>query len=118
MYNTTGFTTITTTTGLDITAPAMLVSKTGQFKIIGSGVIKNTKTKQTIFKGNINGLGIHYLDEQCYHALNKNGKTIIYKDTNKQEYCIEENILNIQLPKSLQMAKQVVCNTILMIKIY
>ena len=110
MYDTTAFTTITTTTGLDITAPAMFVSKTGEFKVVGNGVIKNTKTKQTIFKGDINGFGIHYLNKQCYCTINKDGKIIIYKNINKQEYCIKENIPNMQLPKSLQMAKQVVCN--------
>ena len=108
IYDTKEFATITTTTGLDITAPALLNSKTGQFKIIGNGVIKNTETKQTIFKGDINGLGIYYRDGQCYCTINKDRKIIICK--NKQEYCIKENISNIQLSKSLQMAKQVVCN--------
>lgn len=109
IYDTEEFATVTTPTGFDVTAPLLLNSETGQFKVIGNGVIENTKTKQTIFKGNLNGFGIHYLDEQCYHAINKNGAVIIGKNINKQEYCIKKNISNIQLPKSLQMAKQVVC---------
>ena len=43
MYNITTFRSTTTTTGLDIIAPAMFVSKTGQFRIIGNGVKKIQK---------------------------------------------------------------------------